>query len=84
MALLHTGDRICASCGGLNGRNQPACAGDEPVEVISVYSRQQAIEDGILVDCEQAPMGLGSLPIQSGEMSSSSGRPRFQPRETEL
>ena len=27
------------------------------VEVISVYSRQQAIEDGILVDCEQTPMG---------------------------
>jgi hypothetical protein len=31
--------------------------GDESVEVISVYGRQQAIEDGILVDCEQAPMG---------------------------
>ena len=25
--------------------------------MISVYTRQQAIEDGILVDCEQAPMG---------------------------
>ena len=24
--------------------------------MISVYTRQQAIEDGILVDCEQAPM----------------------------
>ena len=23
MALLHTGDRICASCGGMNGRHQP-------------------------------------------------------------
>ena len=57
MALLHTGDRICASCGGMNGRHQPACTGDESVEVISVYTRQQAIEDGILVDCEQAPMG---------------------------
>ena len=22
MALLHTGDRICASCGGMNGRHQ--------------------------------------------------------------
>jgi hypothetical protein len=25
--------------------------------VISIYSRQQAIDDGVLVDCEQAPMG---------------------------
>ena len=57
MALLQTGDRICSSCGGTNGRHQPACSGGESVEVISVYTRQQAIEDGILVDCEQAPMG---------------------------
>ena len=57
MTLLNTGDRICASCGGINGRHEPACTGDESVEVISVYTRQQAIEDGILVDCEQAPMG---------------------------
>jgi hypothetical protein len=57
MALLHTGDRICASCGGINGHHQPTCIADESIEVISVYTRQQAIEDGILVDCEQAPMG---------------------------
>ena len=57
MALLHTGDCICASCGGMNGHHQPACIGDESVDVIGVYTRQQAIEDGILVDCEQAPMG---------------------------
>ena len=57
MALLHTGDRICASCGGMNGRHRPACSGDESVEVISVYTRRQAIDDGILVDCEQAPIG---------------------------
>jgi hypothetical protein len=57
MALLHAGDRICESCGGMNGCHQPTCIGDESVEVISVYGRQQAIEDGILVDCEQAPMG---------------------------
>ena len=57
MALLHTGDRICASCGGMNGRHHLTCIGDESVEVISVYTRQQAIEDGMLVDCEQAPMG---------------------------
>src|SRR5271169_6732758 len=57
MALLHTGDRICASCGGMNGKHRPGCIGDDNVEVISVYGRQQAVEDGILVDCEQAPMG---------------------------
>jgi hypothetical protein len=56
MALLHTGDRICASCGGINGRHRAACSGDESIDVLSVYSRRQAIEDGILVDCEQAPM----------------------------
>jgi hypothetical protein len=57
MALLHTGDRICASCGSINGRHRPTCSVDDSIEVIHVYSRQQAIEDGILVDCEQAPMG---------------------------
>jgi Family of unknown function (DUF6573) len=57
MALLHTGDRICASCGGMIGKHRPGCIGDDIVEVISVYTRQQAIDDGILVDCEQSPMG---------------------------
>src|ERR1039458_1928160 len=57
MALLHTGDRICASCGGMNNRHQPTCTVDEDVEVISVYTRRQAIDDGVLVDCEQVPMG---------------------------
>ena len=57
MALLRTGERICASCGGMIGKHRPGCLGDDVVEVISTYTRQQAIEDGILVDCEQAPMG---------------------------
>ena len=57
MALLYTGDRICASCGTINGKHRPGCIRDDTVEVISVYGRKQAIEDGILVDCEQAPMG---------------------------
>jgi len=57
MAQLHTGDHICPSCGGINSQHRPACAGGEPIEVISVYTRQQGIEDGILVDCEQEPMG---------------------------
>jgi hypothetical protein len=57
MKHLRAGDRICGSCGGLNGRHRPTCTSDQSFEVISVYTRQQAIEDGILVDCEQAPMG---------------------------
>src|SRR5271166_5749092 len=57
MAMLHTGDRICASCGGINSRHRAACSGDESIDVLNVYTRRQAIEDGILVDCEQAPMG---------------------------
>jgi hypothetical protein len=57
MALLYTGDRICASCGAINGKHRPGCIGDDSIEVIHVYSRRQAIEDGVLVDCEQAPMG---------------------------
>ncbi len=57
MVLLHTGDRICASCRGMNGKHRPGCIGDDTVEVISIYGRQQAMEDGILVDCEQAHMG---------------------------
>src|ERR1035438_1494119 len=56
MALLHTGDRICASCGGINGRHRAACSGDESIDVLNVYTRRQAIDDGILVDCEQAPI----------------------------
>ena len=57
MTQLHTGDRICPSCGGINSQHRPTCAGGESVEVISIYTRQQAIEDGVLVDCEQEPMG---------------------------
>jgi hypothetical protein len=48
MALIRTGDRICSSCRGINGHHQAACTGDEAAEVIGVYTRQQAIEDGIL------------------------------------
>ena len=39
MALLHTGDRICASCGGINGKHRPGCIGDDTVEAISIYGR---------------------------------------------
>src|SRR5208337_433280 len=32
MALLHTGDRICASCGGISGKHRLGCIGDNSVE----------------------------------------------------
>lgn len=50
------GDKVCLKCGGINGHNQ-GCPGDndQVFEVISAYSRAQAIEDGVLVDCGQAP-----------------------------
>jgi hypothetical protein len=41
----------------MNGRHRAACSGDESIDVLNVYTRRQAIDDGILVDCEQAPMG---------------------------
>ena len=56
MSQLHAGDRICGSCGGVNGRHRPACANDDPVEVITVYTLKQAIEDGVLARCNQPPM----------------------------
>ena len=42
MALLHTGDRICASCGGMNGKHRPGCIGDDTVEVISTAANKQS------------------------------------------
>jgi len=56
MSQLKAGDCVCASCGGINGRHRALCVRDSPVEVISVYTRKQAIADGVLVDCDQPPM----------------------------
>ena len=50
MSLLHTGERICASCGGIR-HHQPACSRGDSIEVIPRPTLAwQAIEDGILVD----------------------------------
>jgi hypothetical protein len=57
MSRLKAGDRVCASCGGINDHHRSHCASDNPVKVISVYTRKQAIADGVLVDCSQPPMG---------------------------
>ncbi len=41
MALLHTGDRICASCGSINGHHWPGCTDGDSVEVISFTPASQ-------------------------------------------
>ena len=50
------GDKICRECGGVN-EHEANCSRQREVwwEVISVYSRAQAIHDGALVDCAQPP-----------------------------
>jgi hypothetical protein len=63
MTQLDAGDRICSSCGGLNGQHRALCTGGESIEVISVYTRREAIADGVLVDCEQEPMGRIRLQV---------------------
>ncbi len=52
------GDKVCLECGAVNGHGE-GCSGneDQVFEVLSVYSRAQAIEDGVLVDCGQPPFG---------------------------
>lgn len=50
------GDKLCYTCGGVNEHTQPLCDG-AMMELISVYTRAQAIEDGVLVDCSQEPFG---------------------------
>ena len=53
---VREGDRVCLQCGGVNGHNPGCSAGSDQVfKVISAYSRAQAIEDGVLVDCTQPP-----------------------------
>lgn len=53
---VNKGDKICLQCGGVK-RHEPDCsAGDDQMfEVISAYSRHQAILDGVLVDSTQPP-----------------------------
>src|SRR2546426_9684548 len=54
--MFKEGDRVCVECGGVN-EHRPGCSrqSDQEFSVISVYSRQMAIEDGVLVDCSQSP-----------------------------
>src|SRR5579862_6351953 len=50
------GDKVCFECGGVN-EHKDGCSGhrDQEFAVLSVYSRNQAISDGVLVDCTQPP-----------------------------
>src|SRR5437762_6486162 len=54
--MVLTGDVVCMECGGIN-EHKPGCSTQEDLEftVLSVYSRKQAILDGVLVDCTQPP-----------------------------
>ncbi len=53
--MVSAGDGVCLGCGGVN-KHEPGCRQrNQEFEVISVYGRRQAIEDGVLVDCTQPP-----------------------------
>jgi hypothetical protein len=53
---VREGDKVCLKCGGINGHIDGCSADNDLVlEVVSTYSRAQAIEDGVLVDCSEAP-----------------------------
>ena len=46
MAILKEGDSVCYGCGGVN-EHSPSCTAQDVAEVISVYTRAQALEDGV-------------------------------------
>jgi hypothetical protein len=54
--MVSTGDVVCLECDGIN-EHKPGCSSQEDQEftVLSVYSRKQAVDDGVLVDCAQPP-----------------------------
>jgi hypothetical protein len=49
MAILKEGDMVCYDCGRVN-EHSPNCKAQDVAEVLSVYTRAQALEDGVLVD----------------------------------
>lgn len=53
---VREGDKVCFECGGVN-EHKDGCSGqsDREFAVLSVDSRDQAISDGVLVDCAQPP-----------------------------
>ena len=58
MAILNEGDRVCYGCGGVN-EHSASCAAQDVAEVISVYTRAQALEDGVLVDVSEMAKEAG-------------------------
>src|SRR5438552_19116883 len=58
MAILNEGDRVCYGCGGVN-EHSASCAAQDVAEVISVYTRAQAREDGVLIDVSEMAKEAG-------------------------
>jgi hypothetical protein len=52
MAILKEGDMVCYDCGRVN-EHSPNCKAQDVAEVLSVYTRAQALEDGVLVDVSE-------------------------------
>ena len=49
---------MCYGCGGVN-EHSPDCVAQDVAEVISVYTRAQALEDGALVDVSETAKEAG-------------------------
>ena len=58
MAILKEGDSVCYGCGGVN-EHSANCTAQDVAEVISVYTRAQALEDGVLVDVSEMAKEAG-------------------------
>jgi hypothetical protein len=58
MAILKEGDMVCYDCGRLN-EHSPNCNAQDVAEVLSVYTRAQALEDGVLVDVSETAKEVG-------------------------
>jgi hypothetical protein len=58
MAILKQGDMVCYDCGGVN-EHSPNCKAQDVAEVLSVYKRAQALEDGVLVDVSETAKEAG-------------------------
>jgi hypothetical protein len=58
MAILKEGDMVCYDCGRVN-EHSPNCKAQDVAEVLSVYTRAQAFEDGVLVDVSETAKEAG-------------------------
>ena len=58
MAILKEDDMVCYDCGRVN-QHSPNCKAQDVAEVLSVYTRAQALKDGVLVDVSAAAKEAG-------------------------